>query len=130
MAFSIESRVPFLDYRLVEFGINLAPRHLVDKNITRPLYRKAIEPYLPGEIANRRDKLGYPVPFTKWTRNTLKSYISGILYSQNALIYDYLDFNRVKNNLMRHFKEEIDYGWEIWRLLSLEEILNIYKSLR
>lgn len=130
MAFSIESRVPFLDYRLVEFGINLASKHLVDKNITRPLYRKAIEPYLPGEIVNRRDKLGYPVPFTKWTRNSLKSYISGILYSQNALIYDYLDFNRVKNNLNRHFKEEIDYGWEIWRLLSLEEILNIYKSLR
>jgi asparagine synthase (glutamine-hydrolysing) len=127
MAFSIESRVPFLDYRLVEFGVNLAPKHLVYKSTTRPLYRKAIEPYLPGEIVNRKDKLGYPVPFNEWTRNSLKSYVSGILFSQDALIYNYLDISRIKNNLNRHFKKEIDYGWEIWRLLSLEEILNVYK---
>lgn len=129
MAFSIESRVPFLDYRLVEFGVNLPPKYLVDKNISRPLFRKAIAQYLPEDIIKRKDKLGYPVPFTKWTRNSLKDYICGILHSPDALLYNYLDISRIKNNLNKHFNDEIDYGWTIWRLLSLEEILNIYKSL-
>src|SRR4030095_8837970 len=67
MAHSLESRVPFLDYRLVETGLNLKAKFLSDKNLSRPLFRKALEEYLPREIANRKDKLGYPTPFEKWT---------------------------------------------------------------
>ncbi|HMT11130.1 MAG TPA: asparagine synthase-related protein, partial [Ignavibacteria bacterium] len=50
MAHSIESRVPFLDYRLVELGVNLNSRYLSHKGVTRPLYRRALRPYLPSEV--------------------------------------------------------------------------------
>lgn len=123
MAHSIESRVPFLDYRLVEFGVNLSPHHLAEKKHTRPLYRSAFENILPHQIINRKDKLGYPVPFNKWTRNNIKEYVLDILSNPNSEIFSYIDKKYLDKNLSRHFKEEIDYSWEIWRLLSFEKFL-------
>lgn len=129
MAHSIESRVPFLDYRLVELGLNLKPSQLTHKGVSRPLFRKAVQPYLPEQIVNRKDKLGFPVPFAQWTRTVLKSYVSDILLQKNALIYEYVDSNRVFQNLENHFSGIKDYSWEIWRLLSLENFLRLYKEM-
>jgi asparagine synthase (glutamine-hydrolysing) len=120
MAFSIESRVPFLDYRVVEFGMNLPAKYLSYQNTSRPLFRKSIKPYLPTEIVNRKDKLGYPVPFAKWTRGILKEYVSDTLLNPDAMLYSYLDKSFVKSNLEMHFQGKTDYSWNIWRLLSLE----------
>jgi asparagine synthase (glutamine-hydrolysing) len=129
MAHSIESRVPFLDYRLVELGLNLSPHHLTHKGVSRPLFRKALAQYLPEEVVNRKDKLGYPVPFAKWTRTVLKDYISDTLLNRQSLIYDYLNSGTVSHNLENHFNGKIDYSWETWRLLSLEAFLKLYKDL-
>lgn len=129
MAFSIESRVPFLDYRIVEFGLNLKPEYLIKKERRRYLYRKALEKRLPKEVAARKDKLGYPTPFAEWTRNRLKDLIKDTLLSSSANINLYIDKNQLKKNLDFHFKGTKDYSWDIWRLLSLENIISIYKSL-
>jgi asparagine synthase (glutamine-hydrolysing) len=129
MAHSIESRVPFLDYRLVELGLNLKPEQLSLKGESRPLYRKAMRPYLPREIVNRKDKLGFPTPFLMWSRTTLKSYINDTLLPGSASIKEFIDGKRLEKNLRNHFNRSKDYSWEIWRLLSLENILNLYKSL-
>ncbi|MCC7158256.1 MAG: asparagine synthase (glutamine-hydrolyzing) [Ignavibacteria bacterium] len=128
MAHSIESRVPFLDYRLVELGINLEPEHLTDRGLSRPLYRKALQPYLPYEVVGRKDKLGFPVPFTKLTRTLLKDYVMDTILNSKAGIYEYADMKQVTKNLEDHFSETKDFGWIIWRLLSLESILNMYKN--
>ncbi len=128
MAHSIESRVPFLDYRLVELGINLDQEHLTDRGVSRPLYRKALQQYLPKEITDRKDKLGFPVPFTKWTRSVLKDYVTDTLLNSNAGIYEFADFEQVKKNLKDHFDERRDFGWIIWRLLSLESVLSMYRK--
>jgi asparagine synthase (glutamine-hydrolysing) len=128
MAHSIESRVPFLDYRLVELGLNLDPGHLSFKSTSRPLYRKALQQYLPEEIVNRKDKLGFSTPFSKWTKTILKDYILDNLLATNALIYEFADKTQLEHNLKNHFNGLKDYSWEIWRLLSLENILNLYKN--
>jgi asparagine synthase (glutamine-hydrolysing) len=130
MAHSIESRVPFLDYRLVELGINLPANHLTHKGVSRPLFRKALTPFLPDEIVNRKDKLGYPAPFAKWTRTVLKDYVRENLENKQLRIYDYIDSVKVSQNLESHFSGIKDYSWEIWRLLSLENFLRLYSELK
>ncbi len=127
MAHSIESRVPFLDYRLVEFGVNLPKQYLVNKGISRPLFRKALSARLPNQIVNRTDKLGYPTPFTKWTRGELKSYIQDSLNSTGTGFFDYVDKDYLKTILKEHFQHKKDYGWDIWRLLSLDRFLKLFK---
>jgi asparagine synthase (glutamine-hydrolysing) len=129
MAHSIESRVPFLDYRLVQLGINLHPHHLIYRNVFRPLYRKALENHLPVDIIERKNKLGFPTPFAKWTRNTLKPLVTDILLSNKSKIYNYLDINFVMKNLEDHFSAKSDYSWFIWRLLSLEKFLHLKQNL-
>lgn len=128
MAHSVESRIPFLDYRLVELGLNLKPEYLSEKGISRPLYRKALEPFLPEEVTNRKEKLGFPTPFQAWTKTVLKSYITDMLIKKDAGINEYIDEAKLEQNLDAHFRGKIDYSWEIWRLLSLEHIIAMYKN--
>ena len=129
MAHSIESRVPFLDYRLVEFGTNLPPEHLVYNDISRPLFRKSVEPYLPEEIVKRRDKLGYPVPFAEWTRGPIKNYVTDILLNENSPLFNFFDRPNLKTNLDMHLEGKIDYSWDIWKLLALNNFINLYRNL-
>ena len=128
MAHSIESRVPFLDYRLVELGINLSSKYLSYKGVSRPLYRKALRPFLPEEVVNRKDKLGFPVPFAEWTHGSLKNMINDELLSSNTPLFDYVDKQSLVNNLDAHFSKTRDYSWEIWRLLSLNNFLRLFNS--
>lgn len=128
MAHSIESRVPFLDYRLVELGLNLKPNFMSHKGISRPLFRKALQPFLPDEVVNRKDKLGFPTPFASWTKTILKDFISDTLLNKNALIYEFIDSRQIYLNLTAHFTGMRDYSWEIWRMISLEYFLRLYKN--
>jgi asparagine synthase (glutamine-hydrolysing) len=128
MAHSIESRVPFLDYRLVEFGVNLEPDNLVYKRTTRPLFRRALKNMLPEEIYNRKDKLGYPTPFKKWTKTILKPRINDILFNDNSNIKEFLDIEVLRKTLDLHYSDKLDFSWEIWRILSLEKFLKLFKS--
>lgn len=73
MAFSIESRVPFLDHRLVEFAFSLPDRHLIQGGQTKRLLRHAMRGVIPEEIFNRKDKKGFVTPGeVKWLRGPLK----------------------------------------------------------
>ncbi len=128
MAHSIESRVPFLDYRLVELGVNMQSEYFTSGSTTRPLFRKVMKSYLPTEIINRKDKLGFPVPFSKWTRTILKDYVRDFLLNTNALLYDFADKDQVAKKLSEHFDGTKDFGWILWRLLSLESTLQMYKK--
>ncbi len=65
MAFSIEARVPFLDYRIVEFAIALDGKYKIRNQWTKWIIRKACKEYLPKEVAKRKNKMGFPAPFAK-----------------------------------------------------------------
>jgi asparagine synthase (glutamine-hydrolysing) len=72
MAHSIEARVPFLDYRLVEFAISLGELYKVMDGETKVLLRKAMSRVLPQKVQSRQDKLGFPTPEQRWFRTELK----------------------------------------------------------
>lgn len=62
MAHSIEARMPFLDYRLVDFVFSLDPKHLIKDGILKHFLREAMSDILPDSIRNRTDKKGFPTP--------------------------------------------------------------------
>ena len=71
MAASIESRVPFLDHKLVEFAATLARRVEAHGWTTKRVLRESMKGLLPESILNR-PKMGFPVPFAGWTRGALE----------------------------------------------------------
>lgn len=66
MMHSIESRVPFLDYRLVEFGLSLPDNLKINKGVTKYILREALKKDLPPMIYSRHSKLGFPAPENEW----------------------------------------------------------------
>lgn len=68
MMHSVESRVPFLDYRLVEFGLSLPDELKIKNGITKHILRKALQKELPPLIYARHGKLGFPAPESEWMK--------------------------------------------------------------
>ncbi len=66
MAFSIEARVPFMDYRIVEFALALDGNYKIKGSHTKWIVRKACRKYLPEKVYKRKSKLGFPAPFSRW----------------------------------------------------------------
>jgi asparagine synthase (glutamine-hydrolysing) len=72
MSQSVEVRVPFLDFRLVELLAKVHPAEKFDKGWTKSIFRKAISGLVPKEIQYRRDKKGFSIPEEFWVKETFK----------------------------------------------------------
>jgi asparagine synthase (glutamine-hydrolysing) len=62
MAHSVESRLPFLDYRMVEFCINIPAQQKIQGTNTKYILREAMKDFLPSEVYDRKDKIGFATP--------------------------------------------------------------------
>jgi asparagine synthase (glutamine-hydrolysing) len=76
MAFSLESRVPFLDYRLVSFVYNLPTEYKIKSGFTKAILRDGLKEILPEEIRNRKSKLGFATPEKKLFHEDKDRYFS------------------------------------------------------
>lgn len=120
MAFSIESRVPFLDYRLVEFCMGLPFQEKINGSTTKNILRKAMEGILPPRVCNRRDKLGFPAPLSQWLQKELKEPVQDYLLSDKLKQRGIIDPATMQKRLQQHTQGEKDHTFEIWRWLALE----------
>ena len=92
MRFSIESRLPFLDYRLVEFAFSLPHQYKIRGSTTKWLLHGVAKDVLPPQVLHRKDKMGFTTPAHKWllqdeTINFLKKYFNDCnpLYNELSL---------------------------------------------
>lgn len=115
MAFSVEARLPFLDYRLVEYVFSQAYQYRIHNGWTKWLQREAVKSLLPGEVVWRRDKVGFETPETQWLRAS-SSHILDIL-SDHAATGRYLDEAYIRNEVPR-LLEQGDTS-KVWRWVNL-----------
>ena len=69
MAWSVESRTPFMDYRLLEFTMGLPERFVYKRGVRKTILRDAMHNVIPEAIENRRDKMGFVTPEEVWLKN-------------------------------------------------------------
>jgi len=119
MAASIESRVPFLDHKLLEFAVRIPARHKVRYLSGKYLLRKAMEGRLPDEVLNRR-KMGFPTPVKPWLRHQLFDRVSALLTDGRLAQRKLLDDNYLRNLLEAHRTGRVDATDALWRLLNFE----------
>jgi asparagine synthase (glutamine-hydrolysing) len=120
MAFSIESRVPFLDYRLVEFCLGLPIDLKIRGGLTKLVLRRALADLLPPAVLDRRDKKGYPTPAARWFRGPARGWVREILLDERTRQRRVLDMATVERKLGLHETGARDLSWEIWRWLTTE----------
>jgi asparagine synthase (glutamine-hydrolysing) len=120
MTHSIEARVPFLDYRLVELLFSLDGGHLIERSRTKAILRRALNDLLPPSVRERTDKLGFVTPEAAWFRGELGTLATDVFASQSFRERGFVDATAARTRLERHRRGEINAGFELWRALNLE----------
>ncbi|MBK2095859.1 asparagine synthase (glutamine-hydrolyzing) [Francisella philomiragia] len=96
MAFSVESRMPFMDYRLVEFLASVPACYKIRKGWTKYLARVAFDGKLPDSVVWRKDKMGWPIPEKKWFLGGLSDWF--LSKSNDTRILSRLNFREETRN--------------------------------
>jgi len=126
MAHSIESRVPFLDYRLVEFLLSIPPGYKIKNGWTKCILRKAMKGILPEKIRLRKDKIGFATSEELWMKEEksdefrellIKAVNSskGILNEEAVSLFDKMISN------------EINFDFTIWRIIAFGLWMDLFK---
>jgi asparagine synthase (glutamine-hydrolysing) len=116
MAASLESRVPLLDPRIVEFIARVPPGVKFKGGEMKYLFKQAIRDLLPPTVLARRDKMGFPVPLQLWARGRAKAFFHDVLLSQRARERGLFDIGAVE----RLINQESAFSRVLWGLLQLE----------
>ena len=120
MANAIESRLPFLDYRLVEFCARLPVEWKIKNGQTKYILREYLRSIGQLQIANRKDKKGYPTPIEKLFKFNDGEMLRDLLLAQDARIRAYCDQEKIKNLISRFLSGQKRSENPLYRLLSAE----------
>ncbi|KQC04408.1 MAG: asparagine synthase [Methanoculleus sp. SDB] len=120
MAFSVEARVPFLDYRLAEFFGALPLDHKIRRGVTKSVLRKAIKGIVPDAIRCRMDKVGFAAPDEVWMKEDLRALICSILTSESFRKRKYWNATAVEESFRDFLAGTSAYSHEIWRIVCTE----------
>ena len=116
MAVSLESRLPLLDYRIIESLCRIPAKDRFAKGKPKALLKEAVSDILPKQVVDRKDKMGFPVPIFEWFKGELRPYVEDILLGETTR-------NRgvfIPEEVERCLRSERPYGRTVWGLLSLE----------
>ena len=120
MAFSVESRLPFLDYRLVEYCFALPNRYKIKQGLGKHVQRRALTGILPPEITGRIEKVGFNAPSERWFRGELDDKLTRF-FAESPFFGRGLVKRRVFDDLVKqHLGGEANHYMFLWQCLNLE----------
>src|SRR5437588_208959 len=119
MAASIESRVPFLDHKLVAFTSRLPERLKLRGWTTKYILRRSMKGVLPEAIL-KRSKMGFPVPVGSWFRGPFRSVIDEYVLDERATSRGLFDQKFVRELVGRHQSGAEDHTERLWSLVNFE----------
>jgi asparagine synthase (glutamine-hydrolysing) len=125
MAASIESRVPFLDHKLVEFTARL-PVHMKIRRgwTTKYILRRSMRNVLPEAILSRK-KMGFPVPVGAWFRGPFRAVVDEYVLGERAMSRGLFNREFVHDLVARHMLGE-NHSERLWALINFEMWLRAF----
>ena len=119
MAASLETRVPLLDHKVVEFLFRLPGDLKLRGQQTKWLFKKTMERLLPRENIYRR-KEGFSIPIKHWLRHELKDLMLDYLNRERIEGAGYFQYSEVRRLLDRHLAGRANHSHQLWALLAFE----------
>lgn len=121
MAHSIESRVPFLDYRLVEFAFSLPSAFKVKGHLGKYIHRESLKKVVPSEIMERKDKVGFLAPGENfWLRNEWKDFATATFHSDSFKNRELFDKAKIISEYNRYLLGDNRNAKKLWQVLMME----------
>jgi asparagine synthase (glutamine-hydrolysing) len=119
MASSIESRLPFLTPNLAEFLLRLPADYLLGRDgLTKNVFRRAMRGIVPDAILDRRDKIGFVTPESRWLK-TLRPWVEETLAGDRARSIAALDVPAMQRDWQAVLEGRARFDFRIWRWVNL-----------
>lgn len=116
MAFSIESRVPFLTLPIAEFLLSLPEDYLIsDEGVTKNIFREAMRGIVPDSHLDRKDKIGFETPEAGWLielADNLKNWVD------DSSDLPFINMHEIKNEINEILQGRRSYDGRLWRKLN------------
>ena len=121
MRWSIETRVPFLDFNLVETAMSIPTQEKIQQGKTKIIFKEAIKNLIPAMILQRKDKIGFETPVDEFFRDPqIREFCETIFFSEPFKSRPYWNWREVERHYNRHLEGKANIGDTLWKWINLE----------
>lgn len=119
MRYSLETRSPFMDHKVVDFGLSLTMEQLVSASKGKIVLRKLLSDFIPTRMIDR-PKMGFSVPIDDWLTNDLRSLIDDVSAPQFVSKQGLFEPQSVNELRRAHAERELNSGVRLWAFLIFQ----------
>ena len=123
MAVSLETRVPFLDQRVIDFACSLPPEYKIRDGKTKWALKQALYQFVPESLIER-PKMGFGVPLAEWLRGPLREWAESLLDEKKLIDEGFFDPNIIRKKLYEHLSGERNWQTQLWDVLMFQAWLD------
>ena len=117
MAHGIESRLPFLDHRVVELTVGLGAKYKIVDGETKWLLRRAMDGVLPNAIRDRQDKIGFATPECAWLAGPAKALVEQGMHEAVERFPNLFDASRINTLREEVLNGQRPFDFTLWRIV-------------
>jgi asparagine synthase (glutamine-hydrolysing) len=127
MAFSVEVRSPFLDYRIIELARTLPVKYRLYGSTRKRILRDILSNYIPEPVFDKPKK-GFSIPLAGWIRDSFKDEFSKYLKTDKLKPIENLDIAKIQRLFELHLTTDVDYSSYLWRVFVLSKWIHLNKE--
>jgi len=128
MSVSLETRIPYLDHRLIEFSFKIPEEYKVRENQGKWILKKVLERYIPRDLFDRPKK-GFTVPLAEWLAGPLRDWADALLNETNLKKEGFFNSEKIIFYWKELLQGKSEYEREIWCILMFQMWKNSKKTL-
>ena len=119
MANSLETRIPFLDHRVIETAWAMPMSMKVRKGEKKWMLKQVLDRYVPNQLVDR-PKSGFSIPLAKWLRGPLKSWAEDMLNKERLVKEGYFNVEYIHEKWVDHQDGVRNNQSFLWSILMFE----------